>query len=91
MQTKPRFVQVYEYNIHQMYIEEKPLVLEYHFTEKDVPEDFISNLGGLQENIVDRDVLVYLHDANTNLNSFVAFLENILDNSDSEQFQIVFA
>ena len=91
MQIKPSFVQVYEYNIHQMYIEEKPLVLEYHFTEKDIPEDFISNLGGLQENIVDRDVLVYLHIATDNQSSFKEFLENILDNSDSEQFQIVFA
>ena len=86
-----KFIQVYEFNSDQMFIEEKPLVLEYHFTEKDVPEDFISNWGGLQENIVDRDVLVYLHAANTSLNSFVDFLENILDNSDSEQFQIVFA
>lgn len=86
-----KFIQVYEFNSDQMFIEEKPLVLEYHFTEKDAPEDFISNLGGLQENIVDRDVLVYLHAANTSLNSFVDFLENILDNSDSEQFQIVFA
>lgn len=91
MQIKPRFLQVYEFNPDQMFIEEKPLVLEYHFTEKDVPEDFISNLGGLQENIVDRDVLVYLHNATANLNSFVDFLENILDNSDSEQFQIIFA
>lgn len=91
MPTKPRFVQVYEYNTHQMYIEEKPLVLEYHFTEKDVPEDFVSNLGGLQENIVDRDVLVYLHTATDNQSSFTEFLENILDNSDSEQFQVIFA
>ena len=91
MQIKPTFVQVYEYNTHQMYIEEKPLVLEHHFTEKDVPENFISNLGGLQENIIDRDDLVYAHAATATPNSFTEFLENILDNSDSEQFQIVFA
>ena len=86
-----KFIQVYEFNSDQMFIEEKPLVLEYHFTEKDVPEDFISNLGGLQENIVDRDDLVQAHAATATPNSFTEFLENILDNSDSEQFQIVFA
>ena len=91
MQVKPRFIQVYEYNTQQMYIEEKSLVLEYHFTEKDTLEDFLSNLGGLQENIVDRDVLVYLHTATGNQSSFTEFLENILDNSDSEQFQVIFA
>lgn len=84
-----KFIQVYEFNPNQMYIEEKPLVVDHTFTNESDSKNFLDSLGGEAESIIYRKDLEDINSLSKGL--VQEFINYILENSDSDQFQIIFA